>query len=145
MKAIRTFKARAGEAFLSGTDLLGVVLSGSGAAVVAFLGKLMMAVVLAALALGFFLRFKGRRGLPAAPAPRPAPWQRAACAALAAVETAVLVEATHLPVRFDQPGFAHWHWALVLAAVAVAYALHMRLFNAWRRHRARSPADPAVR
>jgi hypothetical protein len=132
---IRSLKSKAGEVLLVGADVLGMLLSASGAAVVAFLGKLMLAVVLAALALGFFLRFKDRKGLKATPPQRPPWWHHAASFTLAAIEAAMLVEATHLPVRFDQPGFAAWHWVLVLAAVAVAYSLHMRLFKALLRRR----------
>jgi len=133
---IRSLKTRAGEVLLVGADVLGMLLSASGAAVVAFLGKLMLAVVLGALALGFFLRFKGRKGLRTEPPQRPPLWHCAASFTLAAIEAAVLTEATHLPVRFDQPGFAAWHWVLVLAALAVAYSLHMRLFKALSGRRA---------
>jgi hypothetical protein len=123
-------KKKAGEAFLVGADVVGLVLSASGASVVAVLGKLMFAVVLGAIALGFFLRLSGRRKVKASPL-SPAPlWWAFASSALAAVEVALLTEATNLPVRFGQPGFEVWHWALVAVALGVAYSLHMRLFRA---------------
>jgi hypothetical protein len=122
-----TFKRRIAEGLLVGADVAGIALSGSGAAVVAFIGKFMLAAVLGAIALGFFLRLVGRRRVRAA-APVPIPtWVRAVSVVLAVVEVALLVEATNFPVRFDQSGFEPWHWALVLAAFAVAYPLNLRL------------------
>ena len=106
-------------------DLAGIAWSGSGAAVVAFLGKFMLAVVLGAIALGFFLRLVGRRRQQAAATQRVPGWSRAASLALAVVAVALVVEATNLPVRFDQPGFEPWHWPLVLVALAVAYPLNL--------------------
>jgi hypothetical protein len=128
-------KKKAGEALLIGVDVLGMVLSVFGASVVAFLGKLMLAVVLGAMALGFFLRLSSRRGAKVSQ-PRPAPlgWH-VLSALLASVEVALLTEATDLPVRFHQPGFEPWHWGLVLVALAVAYSLHMRLFRGLGRNR----------
>lgn len=123
-------KRKAGEALVVAADVAGIVASLAGASIVAFLGKVMLAVVLFAVALGFFLRLSARRKVKvAAPHPSPA-WTRPASALLAFVEVALLVEATNLPVRFIQPGFEPWHWALVVAALVVAYSLHMRLFRA---------------
>ena len=124
-------KRKAGEALLVGADIAGMVLSVSGAAVVAFLGKVMLSVVLLAVALGFFLRLSGRRKVVLPP---PAPgWARPAAGLLSVLEVAALTEATDLPVRFHQSGFEPWHWALVVVALVVAYALNMRLFAAIRR------------
>ena len=60
---------------------------------------------------------------------------------LLAAEVALLVEAVNLLVRFDQAGFAPWHWALVLGALAAAYPLNLRLIRslAGRRHAAAQP------
>lgn len=126
-------RKKAGEALLVGADVLGLVLSVTGASVVAILGKLMFAIVLGAIALGFFLRLSGRRKVQVAP---PAPtrlWWRPAAALVAATEVALLTEATDLPVRFHQPGFETWHWGLVVVALVVAYSLHMRIFRALAR------------
>jgi hypothetical protein len=130
-----TLKRRIAEGLMAGVDMAGIALSGSGAAVVAFLGKFMLAVVLGAIALGFFLRLVGRRRVQVAPPPVPM-WSRAVSAALAAAEVALLVEATNFPVRFDQPGFEPWHWVLVLLAFAVAYPLNLRAIRSLlqRRH-----------
>lgn len=128
MGMLVALKQKTGEALLVAADILGLVLSFFGASVVAFLGKVMLAVVLFALALGFFLRLSGRRKVTAAPKAKSPAWTRPASAVLAAVETAALVEATDLPVRFHQVGFEPWHWALVLVSLCIAYALHMRLF-----------------
>ena len=132
MKMAIALKRKVGEALLVGADITGMVLSVSGAAVVAFLGKLMLAVVLFALALGFFLRLSGRRKV-ALPSAAPPGWARPAAGGLAVLEVALLTEATDFPVRFHQPGFEPWHWALVVVALLVAYALHMRLFAVLQR------------
>lgn len=124
-----TLKRRISEGFLIATDVAGVVLFGSGAAVVAFLGKFMLAVVLGAIALGVFLRLAGRsRARMVAPTPIPN-WCRGVSGLLAAVEVALLIEATNFPVRFDQAGFESWHWVLVLAALAVFYPFNLRLLG----------------
>ena len=56
-----TFKRKVVNGFAVVADVAGLVLSVSGASVVAVLGKLMLAVVLGAIALGFFLRLAGCR------------------------------------------------------------------------------------
>jgi hypothetical protein len=127
----RLVKQRAGQFFLSAVDVAGIVLAGSGAAVVAFLGKVMAAVVLGAIALGFFLRLSGRRRtLVVVPLPRPSPWSRLVAAVASAVSVSLMVEATDLPVRFYQPRFEPWHWLLVAVALVVAYSLFMRVIRA---------------
>ena len=123
-------KQNARAALLTGADILGLILSLAGASAVAFLGKAMLAVVLFAIALGFFLRLSGRRKLAAEPKPSLPSWTRIASGLLAAAECAMLVEATNLPVRFNQPGFELWHWVLVVVALWVAYVLQMRLLAA---------------
>lgn len=121
---------------MAAADLAGIALSGSGAAVVAFLGKFMLAIVLGAIALGFFLRLVGRRRAQPAATQRVPGWGRSVSAVLALVEVTLLVEATNFPVRFDQPGFEPWHWLLILVALAVAYPLNLQAFRSLfvRRH-----------
>lgn len=121
------FKRRVAERFLVAADVVGVALSGPSAAVVAVFGKFMLAVVLGAIALGFFLRLAGRRRARVVVSPPVPTWRRGACAVAAVVEVALLVEATNFPVRFDQTGFEPWHWALVLVALAVTYSLNLRV------------------
>lgn len=57
-------------------------------------------------------------------------------ALLALLLTALGVEASHLPVRFDQPGFAPEHWLWVLLAWAV---LWLGVWTVWRRRAAARP------
>jgi hypothetical protein len=108
-------------------DVAGLVVGASGATVVAFFGKLAAAVVLGAVALGFFLRLSSRRRTEAS-APRVSVpvWLRVLAAGVSGVLVAALVEATDLPVRFHQPGFDAWHWAVVIVALVVAYSLVSR-------------------
>ena len=132
---LMALKRRIADGFLVAADVAGVALSGSGAAVVAVLGKFMLAVVLGAIALGFFLRLAGRRPGQVVVSPRTPAWSRAVSVGLATVEVALLVEATNLPVRFDQAGFEPWHWILVLVALAVTYPLNLRVMSRLiRRH-----------
>lgn len=128
-----TLKRRVAQGILVAADVAGLVLSVSGAAVVAFFGRLMLAIVLGGIALGFFLRLTGRRR-PPVPASLPAPmWSRLVSALLAVVAVGALVEATNFPVRFDQAGFAPWHWVLVLVALAVSYSLMLRVIGSLAR------------
>lgn len=122
-------KRKVADGFLVVADVGGMLLSASGATVVAVLGKLMLAVVLGAIALGFFLRLVGRRQKAVASPLKTPPWCRVAAALLASVEVALLAEATNVPIRFDQPGFQSWHWLLVVLALIVAYAVHMQIFR----------------
>lgn len=122
-------KRRIADGLLVAVDVAGVALTGSGAAFVAVLGKFMLAVVLGAIALGFVLRLAGRRRGQVVVSPRAPAWSRAVSAGLAAVEVAVLVEATNFPVRFDQAGFEPWHWIVVLVALAVTYPLNLRVMG----------------
>jgi hypothetical protein len=113
-------------------EVVGLALSFSGASLAAVLGKLLVAGVLGAITLGFFLRLSSRRaGRVALPLPTP-PWVRPVAAALSVVEVAVLVEAVNLPVRFYDPGFEYAHWVLALVAFVVAYVLQVRLLRSIR-------------
>lgn len=105
----------------------------SGATVAAVLGKLLIGVVLAGLAIGFVLRLKSRKAKLASQAHETtAPVTgiaRFAAGALSVAEVALLVEAANLPVRFNQDGFHMGHWYLVLLALAAAYLLQLPLFS----------------
>lgn len=138
---LSVFKRRIAEGFLVAVDVAGIALSGSGAAVVAVFGKFMLAVVLGAIALGFFLRLAGRRRTQIVASPPTPMWLRGVSAVVAVVEVGLLVEATNFPVRFDQAGFEPWHWALVLVALAVAYPLNLRVIG-WFGRRRRVTAQP---
>lgn len=100
-----------------------------GAPLALLLGKLLLAAILAAVALGIVLRFSKRK-VEAVQAPQPIPGWIAATSAIASlVEVTALVEATNLPVRFDQSGFSPWNWVLVLVALAVACRFQIRLLQ----------------
>lgn len=103
-------------------------------------GKAALAVVLALAGLGIWIRLARRRravrmSVPAIPLGLGMALSGFA-ALLAAVETAVLVEATGLPVRQLQPGFAPSNWAWVLGTLTVLFwgqrALLRKLWQAWR-------------
>lgn len=126
---LSTIKRKAADGLLVVVEVAGLLLSASGASVVAFFGKLMLAGILAAVALGFFLRLVGRRQqksvLPAS-TPR---WCYFLWALLAVVEVSLLVEIAQLPVRFYQPGFEIWHWALVAIALWACFMVNMQMFR----------------
>jgi hypothetical protein len=116
-------------------EVAGLAISLSGATLAAVFGKFVIAVILGAITLGFFLRVTSRRAkVQAAAQPTPS-WVRLASAALATVETAVLVEATNLPVRFSQQGFEFKHWVLVGLVLATAYMVQVKILGAIARRR----------
>lgn len=119
---------KAGEALGLAVDVAGLVVGVSGATVVAFFGKLAAAVVLGAVALGFFLRLASRKRMQACTSRVSVPgWGRLLAAGISGVLVAALVEATGLPVRFNQPGFEAWHWVVVAGALVVAYGSVLRV------------------
>ena len=114
--------------------------SAVGAPIAIAFGKLFLAAILGALALGISLRFAGRK-VQSVSVPMPTPWWVFSCSALLSlIETAALVEATNLPVRFDQPGFDKSNWLLVLLALAVAFAFQLMLFKRVGRRTSRMTA-----
>jgi hypothetical protein len=130
-----TLKKKISNGFLIAIDLAGIIFSLSGASVVVVLGKLMLAAVLGAVALGFFLRLSGRR-TPARSVAPPTPRRYYFVAGfLSVMEIATLTEATDLPVRFYQPGFELQHWLLVAAALVVAFIVQVQLIRSIFRSR----------
>lgn len=122
-------RRKAADTLLLATDVAGLLLAGSGAAVVAFFGKFMLAVVLGAVSLGFFLRLAGRRRQPPVAAVAAPWWCHVASLLLSVVEVSVLAEAADLPVRFSQPGFQLYHWLLVLVVLFAAYRVQLQVFR----------------
>lgn len=108
-------------------DLLGVVGAASGATFAAVFGKVILGMVLAGFSLGFLLRLKGRGRVKESAIQKDAPsgTSRLVAATLALFEVAILVEATNLPVRYDQDGFQVGYWYLVVLAVIAAYCLQL--------------------
>jgi hypothetical protein len=100
----------------------------AGAPLLAATGKWAAGAVLGVVALGIFLRFAARKHVAASVAAQPpaSPWLIGGVALLSAAETALLVEATGLPVRYGQPDFSQWNWLWVLAAFAAFHALQSR-------------------
>ncbi len=128
----RTRKAIAAR-FEALAEIAGLALSLSGAAIASLLGKLLLALILGAIALGIFFRLAGRqRRAQAAGAPRQPAWPGVVASLLALVEAGVVVEAVDLPVRFHQPGFAFHHWLIVAVAVLAATWLQRRLLRSAR-------------
>jgi hypothetical protein len=136
LKSLHAFKDRAPfavrfrSAVASKIELLaeavGLTFAASGATVAVMLGKLIIGLVLAALALGFLLRMKGRSvRSPEIQQIYPTTSTRLLAGVLSACEVAALVEATNLPIRFDQATFQMGHWYLVLLAFFAAYFLQL--------------------
>jgi predicted membrane channel-forming protein YqfA (hemolysin III family) len=111
-------------------DAVGAVASTTGAVGALVFGKVLLALVLGVVALGIFLRLVSRRsGHPTARPVRAPLWISLLAGGLSVMECAALVEATDLPVRFSQPGFAYHHWALVLLALAIAFFLQRQVLG----------------
>lgn len=110
-------------------ESIGLLVSLSGALLAVAFGRALLALALGAVVLGFFFRLTGRRRARISKTPAPPAWPYAASAFLSVVEVGVLVEATSLPVRFYQEGFALYHWALVLIALLAAFWLQLAFFR----------------
>lgn len=129
MGTLARFRAAMSAKLEVAAELAGLVFSVSGATLAVVLGKLIIGLVLGGIALGFVLRLKFRPATKVNTAPQLPAWARPVVAALAAVEVSALVEATNLPVRFSQDGFAYWHWYLVALAFACLYLLQLGFFR----------------
>jgi hypothetical protein len=99
----------------------GTLASAVGVPIAAVTGKVYLAVLIALFGLGCCLRFVRLRRTLRLPQGRASPvslaaplWLSPAVGLLSVIEVALLVEATSLPVRSDQPGFdtANWWWVL---------------------------------
>lgn len=123
-------------------EATGLMFAASGATVAAVLGKFIIGLVLAALALGFLLRLKSRKNKTTEPQQLATTTSaRFVTGLVSACEVAALVEATNLPVRFDQGAFHMVHWYLVLLAFFAAYFLQLPLVTrVLGKRRARSAA-----
>ena len=126
------FAARVRAAVASKIELLaeafGLAFAASGATVAVVLGKLIIGIILAALAFGFLLRLKGRKAkTPELQQVRPTTAARFLAGLLSACEVSALVESTNLPIRFDQAAFHMGHWYLVLLALFAVYFLQLPL------------------
>ncbi len=111
-------------------EAAGTLASVAGAPLAAVTGKLYLAALVALFGLGCGLRFvRLRQSLrqidhEAGAVSQAAPvWLTPVVGLLSVVEVAVLVEATHLPVRADQAGFDTSHWWWVLAGFGVLFWL----------------------
>ena len=115
-------------------DLLersGLMVSAFGTTVSLAFGRWMLALMLGMVVLGFFSRLTGRRRAERKVQPADPAWIYLAASAASVVEVALLVEATDLPVRFYQEGFAFGHWAIVVLALVAAFWLQLRALRAW--------------
>ena len=122
LKKIRDMRVSVREGLLAGTEVAGLVASLAGTSVAIVFGKLMLAVVLGFFAAGVFLRLTGRRARQEQKATISSPaWVKVVAGLLALAFTALLVEMTALPVRFDQAGFSYLHWVLVCACSALTF------------------------
>jgi hypothetical protein len=107
---------------------VGTLASAVGVPIAAVTGKVYLAVLIALFGLGCCLRFVRLRRtlrLPeggSSPVSLAAPlWLSPAVGLLSAIEVALLVEVTRLPVRADQPGFDTANWWWVLAGFVVLF------------------------
>ncbi|WP_066262762.1 hypothetical protein [Hydrogenophaga flava] len=111
-------------------EAAGALASVLGVPLAALTGKLYLAALVALFGLGCCLRFvrlrqrlrETRHETVVVPPPAPV-WLTPLVGLLSAVEVAVLVEATRLPVRADQAGFDTAHWWWVLAGFVVLFWL----------------------
>ena len=134
-----TFKQRVVGGFLGMLDIVGFAASLAGASVSLFLGKLFAAVLFVLLAVGVLNRFVRRRRGDAVHRQPVSPWVSVVCVVLSIIEAGAIVEASNLPVRFDQPGFEKSNWLFVVALLLVLFYAQRYLFA--RILARRQPAD----
>jgi len=118
---LTAFRNRFVGVLASAIDGVGFIASLAGASVSLFLGKLFASALFVLLALGVLKRFVRRRHGEAKEEQQSPIWISFVCGVLAIVETAVVVEAMNLPVRFDQSGFEKGNWLLVAAMLLVLF------------------------
>jgi hypothetical protein len=121
-------KAKVGEKLGLVLDALAFLATSGGAIVGALRGKVPVALFLCVCACAFFLRVTSR-GRSVSKESRIPGWVVVSNAVLSIIATAALVEATNLPVRYTQGGFAYWHWALVLVALFASFALFSQVYS----------------
>jgi drug/metabolite transporter (DMT)-like permease len=109
-------------------DALAFVATSGGAILGAMRGKVPVALFLCVCACAFFLRVTSRGRNVSKQQHAPA-WVVVSNAILSILATGLLVEATNLPVRYTQVGFAYWHWALVLVALLASFALFSQVYG----------------
>ena len=112
-------------------ELYGLMISSLGTTVSLVFARWTLALMLGMVVLGFFFRLTGRRRAARKVQPADPAWIYVAASVASVVEVAVLVEATDLPVRFHQEGFAFGHWAIVVLALVAAFRLQLRALCAW--------------
>jgi multisubunit Na+/H+ antiporter MnhE subunit len=110
-----------------------VIVPGGGSAICFAVGKFVVGLILAVITLAVIMRLLWRRKhadrvLAAQKLPF---WAKALSFFGALVGAAVLVEATKLPVRFDQPEFSMAYWLIVLTAIWFIYLGIRSLFKTW--------------
>ncbi|AVT11494.1 hypothetical protein C8235_00315 [Paracidovorax avenae] len=137
---IGTVLLEGAQAFAGGGALLSVP-------VALAMGKVVLAMVMGLAGIGICVRLARHRRAAAGMAPDVPLGLRAgatvAAAVLAVAETVLLAEATGLPVRYGQPGFAPSNWAWVLAALAVLFWGQRKLLLGWARGRRNAAAGAA--
>lgn len=123
-------KAAAQGGLLLLAEVAGATGSAVGVPLAAVTGKVYLAVLVALFGLGCCVRFVRLRRRLRQPArvsevpPKPvSAWLAPAVGVLSGIEVALLVEATRLPVRADQPGFSTANWWWVLAGFLVLFWL----------------------
>jgi nitrate reductase gamma subunit len=110
---------------------------GVGATVSFAVGKWVAGLVLGVIALAVFFRLLWRRKhadrvsdeskLPL--------WTKLLALMSAVVSSAVLVEMTNLPVRFDQSGFSMLHWLIVVAVIFLLNGWFRSVFKSFTKAR----------
>ncbi len=104
-----------------------VAVPGGGSVICFAVGKVVVGLILACVTAAVVMRllWRRRRADRTKSQDRLPVWAQLVAAFVALVGSAVTVEMTKLPVRFDQPGFEMSNWLIVILAIA--------LLNSWCR------------
>lgn len=123
-------------------DYAWFVLALSGASLAAAFGRGLLALLLAALALGLGRRLVARQKRAASATSQVPAWVKAGSLALSVAEVAVLVQVTGIAARLQHEGVSWVHAMAGFVALAAAYLIQLRLFAALSRRLFASNAKP---
>lgn len=132
-KQLADKKRRIGDGMLSISEILvqglQVLVPGAGAGISLALGKIFIGGILALICVGVVVRLTLRRKNADRVLAQRVSFPLKTIAFLLALGLSVgFVEMTNLPVRFNQPGFSFWYWAIVVAVIAVTYGWTEHIF-----------------
>ncbi len=110
-----------------------IAVLGGGSAICFVVGKVVVGLILLAMMIAVVMRllWRRKRADRMRSIQRMPVWCKVVASLTALSISAVLVEMTKLPVRFDQPNFEMYHWLLVIISIMLFYSWCISILRAW--------------